>query len=101
MLASLLPALRATRVPPLAALRDVAVDRSNLSRGPRRRWAWSRSCVGAFKLSAAWRANDGGSVILPVGIGGVFTVVGFLVVGPVLAGRTVRVLGPRCPASPA
>jgi putative ABC transport system permease protein len=48
---------------------------------------------GAWGLSAAWR-QDGDTDALPlVGAGAGLMVVGFLVVGPVLAGRTVRVLG--------
>ena len=69
------PALRATRVPPLAALRDVAIDRSNLSRRP-------ASCVGVlalaasapFNLSAAWRGQRRHRrASSPVGIGAVLT----------------------------
>ncbi|HJR25652.1 MAG TPA: ABC transporter permease [Acidimicrobiales bacterium] len=92
LLASLLPAIRATRVPPLAALRDVAVDRSNLSR-TRIVAGIVGLALGAWALGAAWR-EDGNTEALPVvGAGGGIVVVGFLVVGPVLAGRTVRFLG--------
>ena len=92
LLASLLPAIRATRVSPLAALRDVAVDRSNLSR-TRIVAGLAGLALGAYALSAAWRA-DGNTDALPVvGAGGGLVVLGFLVVGPVLAGRTVRILG--------
>jgi putative ABC transport system permease protein len=92
LVASLLPAVRATRVPPLAALRDVAVDRSNLSRA--RLAAGAVAVVaGGWWLSAGWR-SDGDTGALPsVGIGATLAIVGFLVVGPVLAGRTVRILG--------
>ncbi len=96
LLASLFPAIRATRVPPLAALRDVAVDRSNLSR-VRIVLGLVALVVGAFMLSAAWRA-DGDTAALPiVGIGAGLVVVGFLVIGPVLAGRSVRILGQPLP----
>jgi putative ABC transport system permease protein len=94
--ASLMPAVRATRVPPLAALRDVAIDRSNLSRA-RIIAGLVLVGLGSFNLSAAWRANGSSSVVLPVGIGAVLTIVGVLVVGPVLAGRTVKVLGAPLP----
>jgi putative ABC transport system permease protein len=96
LLASLLPALRATRVPPLAALRDVAIDRSNLSRFRIGAGALAL-LVGALNLSVAWRSAGDTSIVLQVGIGGGLAVVGFLVIGPVLAGRTVRVLGAPLP----
>jgi putative ABC transport system permease protein len=96
LLASLLPALRATRVPPLAALRDVAIDRSSLSRFRIGAGALAL-VVGAVNLSVAWRSAGDTSIILQVGIGGGLAVVGFLVIGPVLAGRTVRVLGSPLP----
>jgi putative ABC transport system permease protein len=94
--ASLMPAMRATRVPPLAALRDVAIDRSNLSRA-RIIAGLVLVGLGSFNLSAAWRANGSSNVVVPVAIGAVLTIVGVLVVGPVLAGRTVKVLGAPLP----
>jgi putative ABC transport system permease protein len=95
LLAALPPAMRATRVPPLAALRDVAIDRSDVSRS--RVAAGAVGLVlGAYGLSAAWR--QGGTDALPlVGMGGGLTVVGFLVIGPILTGRTIRVLGAPLP----
>jgi putative ABC transport system permease protein len=96
VLASLFPAIRATRVPPLAALRDVAIDRSNLSKA-RIGFGLVAIVAGAVNLSAAWRAAGDTKVLPQVGVGGVLVIVGFLVVGPVLAGRTVRVLGAPLP----
>jgi putative ABC transport system permease protein len=92
LLASLLPAVRATRVPPLAALRDVAVDRSDLSRF-RIAAGIIGLAVGAWALGAAWRSDGDTSSLPVVGAGGGLVVLGFLVVGPVLAGRSVRILG--------
>ena len=92
VVASLLPAVRATRVPPLAALRDVALDRSNLSR-PRLVAGVVGLVAGGWWLSAAWRSEGDTSAIPVVGLGAGLVVVGFLVVGPVLAGRSVRLLG--------
>jgi putative ABC transport system permease protein len=96
LLASLLPALRATQVAPLAALRDVAVDRSNLSRF---RIGAGIVCLtfGCWFLSAAWRSGGSTNAIPSVGIGAGLAVIGFLVVGPVLAGRSVRLLGAPLP----
>jgi putative ABC transport system permease protein len=92
LLASVLPAVRATRVPPLAALRDIAIDRSNLSKG-RIVAGLVALVVGAINLSAAWTA-DGDTAALPrVGLGAGLGVLGFLVIGPVVAGRSIRLLG--------
>ena len=96
MLASLFPAIRATRVPPLAALRDVAIDRSNLSKA-RIGFGLVALLVGAINLSAAWRADGDTGVLPTVGAGGFLTVVGFLVIGPVLAGRSVKLIGAPLP----
>jgi putative ABC transport system permease protein len=92
LLAALLPAARATRVPPLAALRDVAIDRSDLSRA-RLVLGAVLVLLGAWWVSDSFRTDGNTDSIPVVGLGAGLTVVGFLVVGPVLAGRTVRVLG--------
>ena len=93
--ASVVPALGATRVPPLAALRDVAVDRSGASR-------W-RAVVGvlllagsAFGLSAAWR-TDGDDAAQTVGLGAFLLIVGAIVLGPVVTEPTVRFLAGGLP----
>ncbi|MDE0802515.1 MAG: FtsX-like permease family protein [Acidimicrobiales bacterium] len=91
LLASLLPAVQATRVPPLAALREVAVDRSGASR-PRIVAGILILTLGAWNLSAAWRNGDSDSIPV-VGLGAMALIVGAIVVGPVLAEPTVRVLG--------
>jgi putative ABC transport system permease protein len=92
LLAALLPAARATRVPPLAALRSVAIDRSNLSR-PRLVLGAVLVLLGAWWVTDAFRTDGDTDSIPLVGVGAGLSIVGFLVVGPVLAGRTVRVLG--------
>ena len=92
LLASVLPALRATRVPPLAALRDIAIDRSNLSRF-RIGAGVVGLVVGAFELSASVRDGGASSALPTVGIGAGLVVISFLVIGPVVAGRSIRVLG--------
>jgi putative ABC transport system permease protein len=92
LLAAMVPAWHATQVPPLAALRDVAVDRSAASR-PRAVGGVLILVVGGFALSAAWR-RDGGTDVLPtVGLGAALLLVGAVVIGPVLAGRSVKVVG--------
>ncbi len=94
VLASLLPAVQATRVPPLAALRDVAIDRSGASRI--RTVAGVLLLVGAVALLG--QAAGGDSDALPaVGLGALLLIVGAIVIGPVLAEPTVRVLGAWLP----
>ena len=87
-LAALLPAVRATRVPPLAALRDVSADRAPSS--TRRLVAGlGLLAAGALGCSAAWREDGASSAIPVVGLGAVLVIVGVIVVGPALAGRIV------------
>jgi putative ABC transport system permease protein len=91
LVAALVPAIRATRVPPLAALRDVALDRSGASK-IRIALGVVVLAAGAFSLSAAW--TDGSSDALPtVGLGAVLLIVGAIVIGPVLVGPSVRAIG--------
>ena len=92
VVAAVVPALRATRVPPLAALREVAVDRSGASR--------VRIGVGvvalafaAFNLSRAWTGDGDTDVVPIVGLGALLAIVGAIVIGPVLAGPSVRLIG--------
>ena len=59
LMAALTPAIRATRVPPLAALRDVAIDRSGASR-IRIGLGILIAAFAALNLSAAW-IGDGSS----------------------------------------
>lgn len=96
VVAAVVPAVRATRVPPIAALRDVAVDRSGASR--------LRTVAGvvvlvlaALLLSRAWTANGDTDAIPAVGLGALAAVVGAIVIGPVLASPSVRALGSVLP----
>lgn len=93
--AALVPAVRATRVAPLAALRDVAIDRSGASK-PRIALGVVVLGIGAFSLSKAW--TDGSSDALPtVGIGALLLVVGTIITGPVTAAPAVRAIGSPLP----
>jgi putative ABC transport system permease protein len=91
LVAALIPAIRATRVPPLAALRDVAIDRSGASR-LRLALGIIVTAFGGLNLSRAWTADDSGA-IPTVGLGAVLLIIGAIVIGPVLAGPTIRALG--------
>lgn len=91
LLAGLAPAIRASRIAPMAALRDSAVDRSSTSR--------TRGAIGAVVTAAGvalvcWAAlglPDGALAL--VGYGSVLCVVGVIVLGPVVARPVSRLLG--------
>jgi putative ABC transport system permease protein len=90
VLSALVPALRASRVPPVAAMRDVAVDRPN---------SVVRVVAGALLtvISALLIANglfgDVDNPLLVVGVGALGLVIGIAVLGPLFAGPVSRVIG--------
>ena len=94
--AAIAPAIRATRVPPLAALRTVAIDRSGASR-IRLALGVVVLVLGGLNLSRAWSADGDTDVIPSVGLGALLILVGAVVVGPVLAGPSVRTFGSVLP----
>ena len=89
-----LPAVRASRVSPLAALREVAYDQSRIT--------WKRVTTGAVLLAAGvllilqalFVATT--SLLLGVGRGAVVAFVGVIVLGPVVARSLTRYWGGRC-----
>lgn len=92
VLAAYLPARRAGKVSPMAALRDAGTPADS-------RAGWVRALIGlvltgagAAALFAAASTDQAtqGSLILGVGI--VLSLLGFVVIGPLLAGGLVRVL---------
>ncbi len=88
LVSAVLPARRGSRVPPIAALRDVAVDRSA---GSKRRAVIGVS-VTALGVAAVLGGLSGGALAL-VGLGALTVIVGVSVVGPVLARPAASVLG--------
>ncbi|MEY9887392.1 putative ABC transport system permease protein [Catenulispora sp. MAP12-49] len=87
-LAALSPAVRASRVAPLAALREASVGETQSGFGR------VRTPVGALLLAGGiGLAVAGGSLAL-VGAGAAATTVGVVMLGPVAARAAVRVLGP-------
>jgi putative ABC transport system permease protein len=89
------PAVRASRIAPIAALRDIAVDRSGVS--VQRAVAGllvTGAGIGAF---AAGLQADGKQALTLVGLGAAVVVVGILVLGPVLVRPVIGLLG--APAS--
>ena len=96
LIAALIPAVRATRVPPLAALRDVAIDRSGASK-VRVGLGVAVLLFGALNLSAAWTRDGDTDAIPTVGLGALLIVLGAIIVGPVLASPSVRAIGAGLP----
>jgi putative ABC transport system permease protein len=91
LLAGVAPAVRAARVPPLAALRDMSVDRSDRSR--------VRAVVGGLLVAAGLTVSlvaatrGGGGVLTEGAIGALCTITGVVVCGPVVARPVCRILG--------
>ncbi len=91
VLSSLVPAWRSTRVPPIAALSDVAIDRSNVSRA-RVVWGALTLVTGAVLLTLGL-ADVGPSPLFVLGAGAfVILVTLSLVLGPLIAAPISRLL---------
>ncbi|MFJ3670733.1 ABC transporter permease [Streptomyces sp. NPDC090106] len=86
---ALLPAVRAGRTAPMAALRETAVDTSGASR--------LRAVTGAGLAALALGTTVGGVLVEPslwlAGTGAVLALASFVVLGPVAATTAVRFLG--------
>ncbi|WP_149822899.1 ABC transporter permease [Streptomyces tailanensis] len=86
---ALLPAVRAGRTAPLAALRETAVDQSGASRGRAvlggglAALSVGITLAGAFTTPSLWLAGTGAALAL----------VAFVVLGPVVSSTAVRLLG--------
>jgi putative ABC transport system permease protein len=85
-----LPAFRSSRVKPIAALRDVAVDASGSSLA---RTAAGVTIIGLGAASFGAGSAGVGSALALIGLGTMAAVIGVFVLGPVLAGPAMRVLG--------
>ncbi|MFJ3642456.1 ABC transporter permease [Streptomyces sp. NPDC090108] len=93
VLAAYLPARRAGKVSPMAALRDAgtpADGRAGLVRGLA---GLVLTGAGVFALRSAAAADKAADGSLMLGAGVVLTLIGFVIVGPLLAGGVVRVIG--------
>ncbi|MFJ7078365.1 ABC transporter permease [Streptomyces sp. NPDC098781] len=92
VLAAYLPARRAGKVSPMAALRDAGTP-ADVKAG------WIRGLIGvaltgagAFALYTAATADKASDGALMLGAGVVLSLIGFVVIGPLLAGAVVRVI---------
>ncbi|MGH9228143.1 MAG: ABC transporter permease [Acidimicrobiales bacterium] len=90
LLAGIIPAIKASRVPPLAALRDVAVERT----GPSAVRVVAGAILAALGIATttAVALSDDPS-LGTVGLGAVITLVGTVVLGPVVARPVAGILG--------
>ncbi|WP_329410754.1 FtsX-like permease family protein [Streptomyces sp. NBC_00704] len=93
VLAAYLPARRAGKVSPMAALRDAGAPadaRAGVVRAVIGLVLTGAGGAGLFLASAADKAAEGS---LWLGMGVVLSLIGFVVIGPLLAGAVVRALG--------
>ncbi|MFE0245208.1 ABC transporter permease [[Kitasatospora] papulosa] len=93
VLAAYVPARRAGKVSPMAALRDAGTPADTRSGWIRAVLGLVLTAAGAAALWATTRADEASEGSLYLGLGVVLTLIGFIVIGPLLAGGVVRVLG--------
>ncbi|MFE1905974.1 ABC transporter permease [Streptomyces gardneri] len=93
VLAAYIPARRAGKVSPMAALRDAGTPADGKAGRVRGAIGLALTAAGAAALWAATRADEAGPGSLWLGLGVVLSLLGFIVIGPLLAGGVVRALG--------
>lgn len=89
VLCALGPAVRASRVTPIEALRDAAIDRSGTSRA--RIVVGAIAAVAAVGTVASATVGSGGMAMGGLGVG--LAVLALVVLGPIVAGPAGRLLG--------
>ncbi|MEU7041389.1 FtsX-like permease family protein [Streptomyces varsoviensis] len=92
VVAAYLPARRAGKVSPMAALRDAGTPADGAAGRVRAAVGLLLTAVGAAALIGAGRADEAAQGSLLLGVGVLCTLVGFVVIGPLLAGFVVRLL---------
>ncbi|SDL04613.1 ABC transporter permease [Streptomyces indicus] len=92
VLAAYLPARRAGKVSPMAALRDAGTPADGKAGLLRALIGLVLTGAGVFALYTAATADKAGDGSMWLGGGVVLTLIGFVIVGPVLAGAVVRVI---------
>ncbi|MFF9146273.1 ABC transporter permease [Streptomyces sp. NPDC014861] len=93
VLAAYVPARRAGKVSPMAALRDSGTPADGRAGRVRGALGLLLTLAGGGALWAATQAEKAGTGSLWLGLGVVLSLLGFVVIGPLLAGGVVRVLG--------
>jgi putative ABC transport system permease protein len=93
LVAALAPSIRGARVPPIAAMRDTAIDRTSASR--------FRLVVGVvffgLGVAAVLLGVVGSAAGSVTGLGALFVLIGVVALGPVVAVPVSRVLGSPLP----
>jgi len=89
--AAIAPALRASRIPPVAAMLDVSIDRSASSR--RRALVGTLTTLLGAALVAFGLFGSGGNTLLAVGVGMGVVFIGVAVLGPMIAAPLSGALG--------
>jgi len=92
VLAAYLPARRAGKVSPMAALRDAGTPADGKAGLVRGLIGLVLTGAGAFALYMAATADKATDGSLVLGAGVVLTLIGFVIIGPLLAGGVVRVI---------
>jgi putative ABC transport system permease protein len=91
MVSSVGPALRASRIRPIAALRDTAIEDTTTSL---RRTVVGLSILGAGAVGfAAGVTGEGTAAMAPLGLGVLLGILGVFVLGPVIARPAMHLLG--------
>ncbi|MFD3695604.1 ABC transporter permease [Streptomyces sp. NPDC058646] len=91
-IAAYVPARRAGKVSPMAALRESGTPGDKKAGAVRAVLGLVLTGIGAAGLFLAVTAEEAGPGSLWLGLGVVFTLIGFIVIGPLLAAGVVRVL---------
>jgi putative ABC transport system permease protein len=91
LVSALAPAIKASRIKPIAALRDVSVDRSGVSL-KRTLVGLSVTGLGVAAFAAGVTGNGAGALQL-LGLGAVTTIMGVFVLGPVIARPVIGLIG--------
>lgn len=93
VLAAYLPARRAGKISPMAALRDAGAPADARAGRIRGGVGTLLTAAGAFALYLAGAAEKAAEGSMWLGFGVVLSLIGFVLIGPLLAGGVVRVLG--------
>jgi putative ABC transport system permease protein len=97
VLAAWIPARRAARITPMAALRDAGQQGDRRSSRKRNIIGLTTTALGGAALVAAAAAGSNGTGGMLLALGVVVTLVGSILIGPMLAGAVIRVLGAWLP----